>query len=159
RFDVAGSVPTTGQKAVGRDQARGEVVFSNGSGNAVTLPAKTVLVARNGARFLTDAELKINPFSFGIARVGVTAEQRGIAGNLYVNQMATTDPPIQGLTVTNQKPIAGGADRQAPAVAEADRAKLKDQLTQRAREQALAQFAGRGGAVKSMPPTLLNVKI
>ena len=154
-----GSVPATGQKAVGRDQARGEVVFSNGSGNAVTLPAGTVLVARNGARFLTDAELKVNPFSFGAARVGVTAEQRGIAGNLDVNQMATTDPPLQGLTVTNQKPIAGGADRQAPAVAEGDRAKLKEQLTLRAREQAFAQFGARGGAAKSMPTTMLQVKL
>jgi hypothetical protein len=159
RFDLAGSVPATGQKAVGRDQARGEVVFSNGSGNAVTLPAKTVLVARNGARFLTDAELRVNPFSFGTARVGVTAEQRGIAGNIDVNQMATTDPPLQGLTVTNQKPITGGADRQAPAVAEGDRAKLKEQLTLRAREQAAAQFAARGGAAKSMPTTMLQVKL
>jgi hypothetical protein len=159
RFDLAGSVAATGQKAVGRDQARGEVVFSNGSGNAVTLPAKSVLVARNGARFLTDAELKVNPFSFGTARVGVTAEQGGIAGNLDVNQMATTDPPIQGITVTNQKPITGGADRQAPAVAEGDRAKLKEQLTLRAREQAVAQFAARGGAAKSMPPTMLQVKL
>jgi hypothetical protein len=159
RFDLAGSVPATGQKAVGRDQARGEVVFSNGSANAVTLPARTVLVARNGARFLTDAELQVNPYSFGTARVGVTAEQRGIAGNLDVNQVATTDPPIQGLTVTNQRPIAGGADRPAAAVAEADRAKLKEQLTQRAREQAAAQFAARGGAAKSMPTTMLQVKL
>ena len=159
RFDLAGSVPATGQKAVGSEQARGEVVFSNGSGNAVTLPARTVLVARNGARFLTDAELRVNPYSFGTARVGVTAEQRGIAGNLDVNQMATTDPPLQGLTVTNQRPIAGGADRQAPAVAEGDRAKLKEQLTLRAREQAVAQFGARGGAAKSMPTTMLQVKL
>ena len=159
RFDVAGSVPTTGQKNVGRDPARGEVVFSNGSANAVTLPARTVAVAKNGARFLTDSEVRVSAYSYGVARVGVTAEQRGIAGNVEANQMAGVDPPIEQVTVSNPKPMTGGSDRPAKAVTQGDQAKLKEQLQQRAREQALAEFANRGGQAKSVPSTTLQLRV
>jgi hypothetical protein len=159
RFEVAGSVPTTGQKNVGRDPARGEVIFSNATPNPIILPARTVVVAKNGARFLTDAEVRVNTYSYGIARVGVTAEQRGISGNLEANQMAGLDPPITGLAVVNQRPMAAGSERPAKAVAPADLSKLKEQLIQRAREQAMAEFTSRGGQAKSVPPDTLQLRV
>jgi hypothetical protein len=159
RFEVAGSVPTTGQKNVGREPARGEVIFSNATPNPIVLPARTVVVAKNGARFLTDAEVRVNTYSYGIARVGVTAEQRGISGNLEASQMAGLDPPITGLTMINQRPMAGGSERPAKAVASADLSRLKEQLIQRAREQAMAEFTSRGGQAKSVPPDTLQVRV
>jgi hypothetical protein len=159
RFDVTDSVPTTGQKNVGRDPARGEVVISNGSANPVVLPARTVVVAKNGARFLTDAEVRVNPFSYGVARVGVTAEQRGGAGNVEANQMAGVEPPMERLAVSNPKPMTGGSDRPAKAVAPADFAKVKELLLQRAREQAMAEFTNRAGSAKSVPPNSLQLRV
>lgn len=159
RFEITGSLPTSGQKAVGRDPARGEVVFSNGTANQIVLPARSVVVARNGARFLTDAEVRAAPFSFGIARVGVTAEQRGIAGNVDANQIVSLDPPLDRLTVTNQRPMVGGSDRPAKAVAAEDREKLREQLLQRAREQAIAEFRSLGGDAESVPSSTLQLKM
>jgi hypothetical protein len=159
RFEVAGSLPTTGQRNVGRDPARGEVVFTNNTPNPVVLPSRSVIVARNGARFLSDSEVRVNAFSFGLTRVSVTAEQRGTAGNIEANQVVTLDPPIERFMVANPRPMTGGTDRQAKAVAAADQAKLKELLLQRAREQALAEFASRGGQGKSIPQEALQLRV
>jgi hypothetical protein len=159
RFEVAGSVPTSGQKDVGRDAARGEVVFTNNTPNPVVLPARSPIVARNGVRFLTDSEVRVNAFSFGLTRVSVTAEQKGTAGNIEPNQLATVDPPIERFTVANPRPMTGGTDRPVKAVAAADQVKLKEVLLQRAGEQALAEFASRGGAAKSVPRESLQLRV
>lgn len=159
RFEVSGSVPATGEKTVGRDPARGEVILSNASGNTIVLPAKTAIVARNGIRFLTDTEVQVRPFSFNVTRVGVTAEQKGTVGNIGANQVVTVDPPIPQLSVRNDRPMTGGTDRQVKAVTAADQAKLKEQLLQRARDRAMAEFSARGGQAKSVPPNTLQLRI
>ena len=159
RFEVSGSVPATGQKDVGRDPARGEIVFSNGSPNAVVLPARSTVVARNSVRFLLDGEVRVGAYSYGIARVGVTAQERGSIGNIGANQIASVDPPIDRLTVANPRPFTGGTDRPAKAVTAADHARLREQLLQRAREQALAEFAARGGEASSIPAVSVDVKV
>jgi hypothetical protein len=123
------------------------------------LPARTVVVAKNGAKFLTDAEVRVNPFSYGIVRVGVTAEQRGSAGNIEVNQMAGVEPPIERLAVANPRPMAGGTDLPVKSVTAADLAKLKELLAQRAREQAMAEFLNRAGTAKSVPPNTLQIRV
>ena len=158
RFEVSGSVPTSGERNVGSDAARGEVVFANNTGSPVTLPARAPIVARNGARFLTDAEVRVPPYNYN-TRAGVTAEQKGTAGNIGANQVANTDPPIPGLTVSNPRPMTGGSDRPGKVVAAADQARLKEQLLQRAREQALAEFQARGGAAKSVPSETLQIRV
>lgn len=158
RFDVSGSVPTSGEKQVGRDPARGEVLFGNNSANAITLPARTPIVARNGVRFLTDTEARIPAYNYA-TRVRVTADQKGGAGNIGPNQVANLDPPIPGLTVSNPQPMTGGADRPGKIVTAADQAKLKEQLLQRAREQAMAEFQARGGAAKSVPSASLQLRV
>jgi hypothetical protein len=159
RFEVTGSVPTSGEKEVGRDPARGEVVFSNASANAVVLPARGVVVARNGVRFLLDGEVRIGAYSYGLARAGVTAEQRGAIGNVEANQMANLDPPIDRVTVTNPRPMAGGSDRPARVAAVADQTRLREQLIQRARDQAQAEFGARGGEAQSVPAATVQVKV
>ena len=158
RFEVSGSVPTSGERNVGSDPARGEVVFANNTGNAITLPARAPIVARNGVRFLTDSEVRVPPYNYS-TRAGVTAEQKGTAGNIPANQIANVDPPIPGLTVSNPRPMTGGADRPGKVVAPDDQAKLKEQLLQRAREQAMAEFQARGGAAKSVPADTLQIRV
>jgi hypothetical protein len=159
RFEITGSLPTTSQKPVGRDPARGEVVFSSASPDQIVVPARSVVVARNGARFLTDSEARVAPFSFGVVRVGVAAEQRGIAGNVDANQVVSLDPPVDRLTVTNQRPMVGGSDRPAKSVAAEDREKLKELLLERAREQAMVEFRSRGGSAESVPSNTLQIKV
>jgi hypothetical protein len=159
RFEVTGSVPTSGEKTVGREPARGEVVFSNGTANPVVLPARGVVVARNGVRFLLDNEVRIGAFTFSQARGAVTADQRGSIGNLEANQLASLDPPIDRVTVSNPRPMVGGSDQPAKAVTAADQTRLREQLVQRAREQAQAEFGARGGEAKSVPGVSVQVKI
>ena len=158
RFEVSGSVPTSGEKSVGREPARGEVLFANNTANAITLPSRTPIVARTGVRFLTDAEARIPAYNYS-TRVRVTADQKGGAGNVGANQMANLDPPIPGLTVSNPLPMSGGVDRPGKVVAAPDQAKLKEQLLQRAREQAIAEFQARSGSAKSVPPDTLQMRV
>ena len=159
RLQVAGSVPATGQRNVGREPARGEVVFTNASASAVTLPAKTVVIARNSSRFLLDNEMRLPAYTYVGLRASVTAEQRGSQANVDANQVASLDPPVQGVTVANPRPMTGGTDRQVKAPTAADQQELRDQLMKRAREQLMAEFSSRGGAAKSVPPTTLQVRV
>jgi hypothetical protein len=73
--------------------------------------------------------------------------------------MASVDPPIDRLTVTNQRPMTGGADRPAKAISPADLARLKEQLMARARDEALSKFLALGGAAKSVPPDTLQLRV
>jgi hypothetical protein len=55
--------------------------------------------------------------------------------------------------------MTGGTDRPARAVAAADQVKLKEALLERASEQAIAEFASRGGSGKSIPREALQLRI
>ena len=50
----------------------------------------------------------------------------------------------------NDRPIAGGTDRDGKVVTAEDIAKLKEQLQNRAREQALAELYARAGGDRSL---------
>ncbi|MDP8922575.1 MAG: baseplate J/gp47 family protein [Chloroflexota bacterium] len=159
RVEVVASQPTSGVKKLGRDKAKGEVAFVSQNPQAVTIPRGTVLVANNGAKFLTDLDVQVPPFSQGVARVAITAADPGPLGNVEARQIARiegVDAP--NITPRNDRPTQGGTDRDGKTVAPDDVAKLKEQLQNRAKDQALAELYARAGGDRSLIQPSLRMR-
>jgi hypothetical protein len=151
RVEVVGSTAATGQRRAGRDRARGEIAFISQNPQPVILPRGTVVVANNGAKFMTDLDLQVPAFSAGTAKVGITAQEAGTLGNVDVRQVTHLEAPgVDKITVRNDRPTGGGTDRDAKSVTPEDVNKLKEQLQVRAREQALAELYARAGGERSL---------
>jgi hypothetical protein len=151
RVEVVGSVPATGGRKVGKDKAKGEVMFISQNNQPVTLPRGSILASNNGVRFSTDADTLIPPLSLGTAKVTITAVDAGPAGN--VDARAVTRIETQGIAnivPRNDRPIAGGSDRDGKVITSDDLNKLKEQLQNRALEQAKAELYARAGGERSL---------
>lgn len=151
RVEVVGSLPTGGSKKLGRDKSRGEVLFISQNNQPVNIPRGTILVSTTNARFATDQDVSVPAFSQGAAKVGVTAVDSGTGGNVAARSITRFETlGIERITPRNDQPIAGGTDRDGKAVTAEDVANLKEQLQNRAREQALAELYARAGGDRSL---------
>jgi len=149
RVEVVGSMPAGGGKKVGRDKARGEVMFISQNPQPVSIPRGTIIVSNNNIKFATDQDVQVPALSLGTARVGVTAVDAGPAGNVDARALTRIEG-IPNIQPRNDRPIAGGTDRDGKVVTADDVAKLKEQLQGRAREQALAELYARAGGDRSL---------
>lgn len=84
-----GLSPTAATYATGTAAATGT--------NGTVIPAGTVLLRSDGARYIVDADVTI---SAGTATVAVTAELAGAAGTLTVGVVLTFESPISGANST-----------------------------------------------------------
>jgi hypothetical protein len=159
RLEVTGAAPTTSTRQGGRDRARGEIVFTNRSSNQHTVPRGATVVARSGVRFSMDGDVRVPPFSVGVARSGITAVNGGGNGNVDANAITTIEGSFDGLTVSNPRPTTGGTDRDVKAVSSEDIAKLKEQLLQRAQDQFMQEFQAQAGTERSVPPHTFRLRV
>jgi len=151
RVEVVGSMPASGSKKLGRDKARGEVMFISQNPQPVSIPRGTTVLTANNIKFTTDQDVQVPALSLGTTRVGVTAADAGPAGNVDARTLVRIDGPgITNIIPRNDKPIAGGTDRDGKVITADDVAKLKDQLQNRARDQALAELYARAGGDRSL---------
>jgi hypothetical protein len=151
RVEVVGSMPASGGKKLGRDKARGEIMFISQNPQAVSIPRGTLVMSNNNIRFSTDQDVQVPALSLGTTRVGVTAVEAGITGNVDSRALVRIEGPgISNIVPRNDRPIAGGTDRDGKVVTADDVAKLKEQLQNRAREQALAELYARAGGDRSL---------
>jgi hypothetical protein len=159
RLEVTGSAPTTSTRQGGRDRARGEIVFTHRSSREHIVPRGATVLARNGARFSMDADVRIPPFSVGVARSGITAVNGGGNGNVEANTITTIEGNYDGLTVANPRPTTGGTDREVKAVSAEDIARLKEQLLKRGQDQFMQEFQAQAGPERSVPPHTLRLRV
>jgi hypothetical protein len=151
RVEVVGAVPASGGKKVGKDRARGEVMFISQNPQGVVIPKGSAVVANNGVRFTTDQEVTVPALSLGTARVNVTAVDPGPAGNVDARALARLEAPgVNNIFPRNDRPTTGGSDRDGKVVTAEDIAKLKEQLQSRALEQAKAELYARAGGERSL---------
>jgi len=88
----------------------------------------------------------------------VTAVDAGAGGNVAAGQITQFDGGgFDKLEVTNQRPTAGGTDRQAKVVTEDDRKALEDKLRKAARDRGFAQIQRQAGADQTVPEPSLSV--
>jgi len=110
-----------------------------------------MVLTANNIRFTTDQDVQVPALSLGTTRVGVTAADAGPGGNVDARALVRIDGPgIANIIPRNDRPIAGGTDRDGKVVTADDVAKLKEQLQGRAREQALAELYARAGGDRSL---------
>jgi hypothetical protein len=159
RLEVTGSAPTTSTRQGGRDRARGEIVFTNRSSREHIVPRGATVLARNGVRFSMDADVRIPPFSVGVARSGITAVNGGGNGNVEANTITTIEGQFDGLTVANPRPTTGGSDREVRAVSAEDIARLKEELLKRGQDQFMQEFQAQAGPERSVPPHTLRLRV
>ncbi|MFN8523095.1 MAG: baseplate J/gp47 family protein [Chloroflexota bacterium] len=164
KVEVVGSFQTSGGRRVGRDRAKGELVFTNGGAQPVTVPRGTVVSSRNGVRFQTDADVQVGPQ--GLSRMSATAIDPGPNGNIAVAQIARIDamggqppsPPPSTLGVRNERAFAGGTERDGRVVTSDDVNKLREQLTEKARRQAMDELFARATGERSLVQMSVRLK-
>jgi hypothetical protein len=151
RVEVVGAVPASGGKKVGKDRARGEVMFISQNPQGVVIPKGANVIASNGVRFTTDQEVTVPALSLGTTRVNVTAVDPGPSGNVDARALAHLEAPgVTNIFPRNDRPTTGGTDRDGKVVTAEDIAKLKEQLQTRALEQAKAELYARAGGERSL---------
>ena len=158
RVDVAGSLAIPGDRTVGQDRARGEIVLTDQRPDPVTIPKGTRVQVPNGPSFTIDQDTRLQPNV--PARTGITAADPGTGGNVPAGAISAFDGfDGSGLQVTNQRPTAGGTDRQAKVVTQDDQKALHDQLLQKAKDQGLTQIKERAGQDHSVADASFQAKV
>jgi hypothetical protein len=155
--DIAGNIPlrvaevsvtgekqiqTSGQQAVPKTYAKGEVVFTSLMDNPVTIPAGTIVLTQGDPviRFATTRDILVTGGMGAKRTVDVIALQPGTVGNVEANQIIAVEGSVGVyLNVSNPAPCTGGEDVSSPVGVESDldilRQQLKDDLISAAKEK------------------------
>jgi hypothetical protein len=156
QVQVSESVLIPGDRTLGRDKARGEVVIVNQRSAPFTLPRGTTVRVDGGPKFVVDQERPLPPRV--PVRVGVTAADAGSAGNVAAGQITQFEGNgLEQIDVSNQRPTTGGTDRQAKVVTEEDRKNLEDKLRQAARDRGFAQIQRQAGPEQTVPEPSVSI--
>lgn len=124
---------TTGTKTVG-DKAKGKVKVQNGTAFPINLPVGSVLVSSADLKFVTLSSASVSgalsPSNPGIAEIEVEAGAIGSEYNLGKDEVfKVANYPKAEADATSIDGFSGGSSRQISAVSEADRKKLKTEIT------------------------------
>jgi hypothetical protein len=108
------TVNTTGHAHQDATQAIGELIFYNGQGSQVTIPAGTILTGSDGQQVETSQDTTIppaNPPSLGQVIVSAHASTPGSAGNIAAEDINTT--VAIAVFVKNISAFHGGQDERS----------------------------------------------
>jgi hypothetical protein len=155
------SMAASGWTTVPDQFAVGTVQFSNLTGQAVVIPAGTVVLALRPEkiRFVTTSAGKIDSGVSAIIEMPVRAAVPGKKGNLQANSIQGVEGEL-GLMVSvdNLEPTGGGSDRLVRAPDPADRVRLRDRLLQGLTTQAREGVQNRLGETASILKATVVVK-
>ena len=143
-----GEIPATGGTDVAGEYATGEVVFSNRTSEAVTIPKGTVVRTESGTsvRFYTTSETVLPAALYGQATVGIIAVEAGPLSNVKALTITAIDGDMARVAdVLNNTPTTGGTTEREAIVAAQDfdslQASVQGQLQQEAYQQLVAQLS------------------
>jgi hypothetical protein len=125
----AAQADATGKKQEPAQRATGSVRFTNRSGADLSVPMGVVVRTGTGTpvRFVTTVTTTVQAGSF--AQAPVMAEQAGSEGNVPAWSINQVDGTLSfQVSVLNDAPMSGGAEKQAQLVTAADRQLLRDSL-------------------------------
>jgi len=116
------TAPTTGKGHQDAARATGELIFYNGQGSQVTIPAGTTLTGSDGVQIVTEQDATIPPGSpptYGQVSVSAHAINPGSGGNIAAGDINTT--VAIAVFVKNTSAFYGGQDeRNYQTVAKSD---------------------------------------
>jgi hypothetical protein len=122
--------------------AEGQVVITNISTQAVTVPIGTVLMTNdeNQTKFATQEETVLDPGAMS-APIDIRAVDPGTTGNVVAGAITTIEGQLAGLLdVNNDAPTSGGEDVEAPSPTEEDYDALREQMLNSLRQEALSLY-------------------
>jgi hypothetical protein len=140
-YEVEAKVTTTGTARRPGERAYGTVTFVNSREQQLIVPEGFQLLASSGARFVTEAEVRLPPNTLVGQRVGIHAVEAGLVGNvpaMGITRTVETAPP--GLGVFNERPTEGGTEEVYTEAVESDFVALRDELRTTAADQARGQL-------------------
>ncbi len=105
----------SGQTGIPDNPAKGIIVFTNLTDQAITIPQGTIIRTTDPIspyRFTTLSETTINPESGATTRVPIECTNPGPQGNLPENSLVVIEGDLsRSLTATNPEPTSGGDER------------------------------------------------
>jgi hypothetical protein len=154
---------SSGSAGIPSETASGQVMFTNLTGNKISLPQGSVIRSSgsDAVRFSTTRPVDIAAVPGITVTVSVQALTPGTAGNLPAGKLGTLEGPLEfSLAVTNPQPTRGGSDRTAPAPTAEDYTRLDNQLVELLRKSALEELESglkSGDLLLSASPALSQV--
>lgn len=142
--DVVEQAITRGRLPSAEAKALGSVTFANRHGQAITVPADTIVMTPSGVRFRTTSDAAVEQ----TARAAVEALEPGERGNVARLEIARVVGPLAAqVAVLNEEATVGGGQSSTPMIAEEDVARVRQLAAERARAEALSKLEGevRGG--------------
>src|SRR3990167_7342832 len=141
----------TGSKKLG-EKAKGPITAFNWTVTPVAFPKETVIISKNGLKFILDSDVKIASRSASIpgqSNTGVTAVEFGPSGNVS----SGTDFTIQGYdellySARSDSAFSGGDEKQVTVVSQEDLDGLKKSLTQTLSDKAKASLMEKANGRK-----------
>lgn len=159
------TLPSSGMMLIPDTYATGEVVFSNLTTRAITLPKNTIVGTKgeDPARFATNAKVVL-PAGLGEeVVVKVTALKPGEESNQDAGMISTINTPLGAdVQVTNPEIITGGSDMIIPAPTEQDREALAQAVTKELEAVALDLISDKLSSkdvLLSAAPTLEEIEL
>jgi hypothetical protein len=138
-------IPTSGRSNSPDQAAQGQVVFTNLTDEAISIPAGTSVrsSALDTIYFRTDHAVHLAAGIDAQATVDVTAALSGPDGNIPEAAIDTIDGILGlSLTVTNPASLSGGSLRTRSAVSETDVKAIKDALEDELKAESITRMAG-----------------
>lgn len=151
----------TGRRDVPDAPASGTVLFVNLVGEAVPVPAGTIVSTSSAVpvKFRTVAPVVVPAGPDERAATRVEAMQPGPTGNIRPLQLNKIEGPLGvGLRVLNPDPMEGGTVRQAAVVTAADKEQVREQLHNRLRQEALSELEARAPEDTFLLPDTLEIE-
>jgi len=142
---VSGSTISSGSTNLPCGYASGEVVFTNISPMAVSIPAGTIVESGKDSniRFETIQSVRLQPGQTTKKSVPIVALGAGSKYNIPTGELTAVIGLLEGkVLVTNQAVIQGGYEKQVPSPVEADYENLRSHLLSNAKDSAYEEFAG-----------------
>ena len=124
--------------------ASGEVTFTNLTNSPVTVPQGTIISTSSDAeiRFATIADVIVPSGVENTALEGVKALQAGASGNLTAGELNVLEGSLGAeIDVSNDLPLSGGSDEQAPSPTEEDYRIVQNELLSQLRQQVINEFS------------------
>ena len=138
--DGVRTVTVTGEGVVPQSKARGEVEFRNLTQQAVTIPAGTVVSAKD-VRFVTTEEGEVDAGVGKNASVSILALEGGSAGNVDAETINAIEGRLAlSLSVSNPEATTGGRELSSVQASDQDRTRVKTLLMKELEKAAREKF-------------------
>lgn len=155
----SGTLAVTKQKEVISGRAQGLVIFANRGDQPVVVPQGTIVANSGGTmRYETTEEVLVAGAVFATTKVAVRSLVEGPAGNTEKLVVARIEGSLGSLLyVANDSPLAGGEKRLVTYVTNEDRAKLREQVLNKLKEDAHTSLVVRVQQGEFVAPETIRV--